>query len=262
MPNNIKDITKPESPLDSRPTGFLSLKNQRLISVLYLLTESISDKDPLKWRLRKLALDIYSIISNLDLYDLKEANLSDQINLPVIIKKINSLAILIEVLIVTGAVSQMNFSILKKEYLAVKGLLEKISLEKNSWSQYLLETETKEMSNRLLTINQKASDKIVEKSYQLPISIGQLPTVSSQNKRPVIGGSHIKTNKSSKHNQTDRQAKILSYLRGKDWTSIKDILMTVSGCSSKTIQRELNDLVAQNVLKKKGDRRWSRYSLI
>ena len=56
-------------------------------------------------------------------------------------------------------------------------------------------------------------------------------------------------------------ALIISFLKGKDWTSIKDITDAIEGCSTKTIQRELADLVHQGVLKKKGDRRWSRYLL-
>ena len=58
-----------------------------------------------------------------------------------------------------------------------------------------------------------------------------------------------------------RRSLIVSFLKGKDWTSIKDITEAIDGCSAKTIQRELSDLVHQGVLKKKGDRRWSRYLL-
>jgi len=58
-----------------------------------------------------------------------------------------------------------------------------------------------------------------------------------------------------------RRSLILDFLRGKDWTSIKDITEAIKGCSAKTIQRELADLVHHGVLKKKGDRRWSRYLL-
>ena len=42
---------------------------------------------------------------------------------------------------------------------------------------------------------------------------------------------------------------------------IKDIVMSITGCSEKTIQRELSALVAQGVLKKIGEKRWSRYEL-
>ena len=62
-------------------------------------------------------------------------------------------------------------------------------------------------------------------------------------------------------NKDARRLEIISFLKGKSWTSIKDISDAISDCSTKTIQRELADLVQKGVLKKKGDRRWSRYLL-
>jgi len=72
--------------------------------------------------------------------------------------------------------------------------------------------------------------------------------------------SHL-PHKSREVAKDSRRSLILSFLKGRDWTSIKDISEAIGGCSSKTIQRELSDLVQQGVLKKKGDRRWSRYLL-
>lgn len=43
--------------------------------------------------------------------------------------------------------------------------------------------------------------------------------------------------------------------------TIKDIALEITDCSEKTIQRELLTLVAENVLKKEGERRWSTYEL-
>jgi predicted ArsR family transcriptional regulator len=59
-----------------------------------------------------------------------------------------------------------------------------------------------------------------------------------------------------------RRQIILAHLKGQDWVSIKDISKAVSGCSVKTVQRELVDLVKSHVLEKTGERRWSRYRLV
>lgn len=61
--------------------------------------------------------------------------------------------------------------------------------------------------------------------------------------------------------KNDRAEAIIRVLRKKDNLTIKDIAAVVSGCSEKTIQRELVALVNQNVLKRVGERRWSRYLL-
>lgn len=44
--------------------------------------------------------------------------------------------------------------------------------------------------------------------------------------------------------------------------SIKDISGAVPGVSSKTVQRELAELVRLGQLKREGERRWSRYSVV
>ncbi len=61
--------------------------------------------------------------------------------------------------------------------------------------------------------------------------------------------------------KNSRRAEILGVLKGKGFLSIKDISETIKDCSEKTIQRELNSLLAEGAIKKTGDRRWSRYSL-
>jgi Fic family protein len=59
----------------------------------------------------------------------------------------------------------------------------------------------------------------------------------------------------------DRQNLIIQLLKTKSDLTIKDFISTIKGCSSKTVQRELLKLVHLGVLKKAGERRWSRYSL-
>ncbi len=61
--------------------------------------------------------------------------------------------------------------------------------------------------------------------------------------------------------QKDRRATILGLLQRKDRLSIKDVSAVIKDCSEKTIQRELLALVAQGVLVKDGERRWSTYRL-
>jgi len=58
-----------------------------------------------------------------------------------------------------------------------------------------------------------------------------------------------------------RKERIKTVLEAKGEASIKDIAEVVTDCSEKTIQRELNTLIEDNVVKRQGERRWSRYSL-
>lgn len=57
-----------------------------------------------------------------------------------------------------------------------------------------------------------------------------------------------------------RQQKILDFVKGHPASTISDIISTVTDYSEKTVQRELINLIGQNLLRREGERRWSRYS--
>jgi len=59
----------------------------------------------------------------------------------------------------------------------------------------------------------------------------------------------------------DRRTRIKTILEAKGEASIKDISEIVTDVSEKTIQRELNAMIEDNVVKREGERRWSKYSL-
>ena len=61
--------------------------------------------------------------------------------------------------------------------------------------------------------------------------------------------------------KTGRQEMIITILKGQSNLTIKDFSKVIKDCSEKTIQRELIELLEKGVIKKEGERRWSRYSL-
>ncbi|MDB5260058.1 MAG: seg [Candidatus Nomurabacteria bacterium] len=60
--------------------------------------------------------------------------------------------------------------------------------------------------------------------------------------------------------QSRRDQILALFIKGVD-ISIKDISSRIKGCSEKTIQRELNALLEDNVIDRIGEKRWSRYVL-
>ena len=88
----------------------------------------------------------------------------------------------------------------------------------------------------------------------LDIALPSLPTPHSYPKE-VIKDKSVSVKKNS------RQETILSIIRRKKEIVIKDISSLLSGVSEKTIQRELLSMVKDGILKKSGEKRWSRYSL-
>lgn len=59
-----------------------------------------------------------------------------------------------------------------------------------------------------------------------------------------------------------RGTEILAFIKKQGEASIRDIAAVIKDCSEKTIQRELNALIEEGVLKREGERRWSRYIYI
>lgn len=75
------------------------------------------------------------------------------------------------------------------------------------------------------------------------------------------GGESTKTAQSNQSNVNDRRERIKTILEAKGEASIKDISEIITDCSEKTLQRELNAMIDENIVKRQGERRWSKYSI-
>lgn len=60
----------------------------------------------------------------------------------------------------------------------------------------------------------------------------------------------------------ERQEAILEHLKQAERAKVSDFYSFFSNISSKTIQRDLQDLVAKNLLKREGEKRWTVYYLM
>jgi hypothetical protein len=67
------------------------------------------------------------------------------------------------------------------------------------------------------------------------------------------------SDKMSDKQPSERMSLILDFIKKNKRSSIKDIAVVVKGCSEKTIQRELMELIRLGLVRKEGERRWSVY---
>lgn len=63
-------------------------------------------------------------------------------------------------------------------------------------------------------------------------------------------------------NMNERQKAIMEYIKRTPRVKVSDFFTFFQGVSVKTIQRDLHDLVARNILKREGEKRWTIYSKI
>jgi predicted HTH transcriptional regulator len=60
----------------------------------------------------------------------------------------------------------------------------------------------------------------------------------------------------------ERKRKILNLVKENEWISIREIAASLKEFGEKSIQRDLLEMVEAGILKKTGDKRWRKYSLV
>jgi hypothetical protein len=166
-----------------------------------------------------------------------------------------------------GSVAQSNVAILLDEVRALANVVQQYELG----SVRTLSTMTGTvLASPTVRADQRTS-VIATQSKSHAIDTGDTPVQNaeraSQETRPIEEGQQVRNGMQHyrervQENQKDRRATILGLLQKKDRVTVRDVAAVIKDCSEKTIQRELLALVAQGVLKKEGERRWSSYVLV
>ncbi|MEX2013596.1 MAG: hypothetical protein WD897_01630 [Parcubacteria group bacterium] len=202
-------------------------KSERLASAIYLITGFFDAEEPLKWKLRALSTELVS------------ERIKDKSSITMEIFPLFSVAK------TAGLVSEMNYDILVRE-------LSQFEREAKKPLELMFPREIV-ARERTLPESQKP-EPIKDKSEYRLLDEGLLPSVVRKSK-PLKEFGAVSVKKNS------RQNVIISLLKRKKEVMIKDISSLINGCSEKTIQRELSAMVRAGILRRMGEKRWSRYSL-
>lgn len=227
--------------------AFIHSKVQKLVAACYLITDLMKDNEPLKWQIRDTGLNLLS-----DNLALLRASSSDR---KTIFDSVSCLSLelisLIEIAHIGALVSSMNFNLLQKEFSDLITLIQEKENPKALESSFVL-------SKQFLEVDKGQLDVLDNMSYKT--SFTNHNTAKIMHPTPPINRSTQKDNSTIKN--TNRRDAVIAYLRKINGeASVKDFVLVIPDCSEKTIQRELLSLVAEGVLKKTGERRWSKYSL-
>ncbi len=175
-----------------------------------------------------------------------------------------------------GFISEMNGEILLSEF---KKIREKIShrnfvfsTDKNRLSEsfFLPKEESTDFSEKDISLGSSRffnykdnieSNNQIKDSVKDNIKTNQNVLYGNKGIKSVIGIKRQDVSVNKNNSKNDRRDLILKIINKNKNSTIKDISSMISGCSEKTIQRELSALVGENVLKKTGEKRWTRYFL-
>ncbi|MEK7535467.1 MAG: hypothetical protein AAB590_00415, partial [Patescibacteria group bacterium] len=206
----------------------------RITAAIYRLTDFWDMEEPARFELRKQANKLLdAILSFTGSLETRPA-----LTIKDITDRQVALQSFFTVLNLGEQISRTNYEIIKDELLSLMILVEKYFAVRFGYlvsiSDFLKSAEI---------------DKFVLRSSALHGQIvdGKIPANNT--------GSSIVNN-------TDRKSQILNFVRKNGPSSIRDIAVMVKGCSEKTIQRELITLINSGLLKREGERRWSKYFAI
>lgn len=269
---------------------FVYTKTERIVSALYLVSNLFPDKEPIRWQFRKGGVALISGLLSLTVKPISQADISSMI-----VPELLQLLSLLDISYTAGLVSEMNFSILKRE---LDNLLETLNFKGFSGQEYTNQFVTfnkdffavsrdhfisedgvaggaesrvaffKEMDKSKKEdgviyswsdVLRIAGDKGHSKGHDSLKDKHQGFKSATGNMEPgsIAKGQNLNVSMAG----NNRQAEILKLVRSKNNLTIRDFSLVIKGCSEKTIQRELLKLVKDGVLKKEGERRWSHYSL-
>ena len=281
---------------DNNKDGYgvmIAKKSERLVTALYIVTDLVDGSEPIKNSLRKNSVTLLSSMNALMQYDIKDRT----IEFATALKSVMEIISLLHVASATGLVSEMNANLLIDGFRMLQVVLEKkqpvltkemISVDKEDTLYDKTEAYSGIVSTSYdaLTPNEiirgvdkdikfiKKTDVIVPEAKRHILDYKRQETSSNKgqdysNRPDSVHGvlmQHANSQSSSiassfqNRKQTRREQMVALFVKGVD-VSIKDIAARIKGCSEKTIQRELNSLVLDNIIERIGEKRWSRYVL-
>lgn len=250
---NPKDIMKEIQVLQTLPIFressaniYIFKKAERISIALHMVTNHVSDLEPAKKDIRKYALEL---ISHSAAY-IQAESFGRRNVIRDIARVALTLSSVLETLSATGIISEMNASIIRNELHVFIRIAE---------GESEVDNIKEKIDPELFNVPAVSSTVAVQQQRPKVRVVGSAARESNQTDRGVKDSNQ--TNGRSAPSGVSRTTSIIELLKTKTNLTVKDFMDVVTGCSEKTIQRELVRLVSVGTLVKEGERRWTRYSL-
>ncbi len=237
---------------------FVFKKTEMISTALYLLTGLMSEREPMRNQLREIANSI--VIRALEMSERIWGEDSYHKNLLADIFQVSTFCDLAHQ---AKMLSNMNYGIISTELRKLSEFLmtsssnsssAKIAFDPNMFDGNYNFSPEKSFKNNFETLDQGQ-----ESNFSLT-NKGHKDIKDSSNNNVLNKVSEVKIEKKIK-DKNSRQQIILEMLKSGVKLSIKDFAQNIKDVSEKTIQRELILMLEKGLLKKEGERRWSKYFL-
>jgi len=244
--------------------SYVSKKTEKVVTALYMVTDLMDDTEPIKDKLRRTGVDLLSETHS-DKSVLKITMFAE------------SIISFIKLASSVGLISEMNQGILDREFFSIVSELHKHKENKKNKATsdifgegfFGLTEEVERLKDMLNNDNGNYNGQTFINRQGLLNSNGQIKDNNKDMSQRIKDNEKKSNNKpeykgsagDTQRQRDSRRREIIDIIKAKKAVTIRDISAVIFGVSEKTLQRELVSLVAQNVLKKEGQKRWSRYSL-
>ncbi len=312
--NSMSNMQNTQQNQTPNSMSFVFRKSEKLTTALYMVTDIMPEREPMKWKMRETAVDLLSSVTS-SMNGLSGERMSA---LADVLKKTERLISFLDIAQASRMLSTMNASVLKKEYVALKNAIElewskifdrdRVTLSENFFTipesellnkgRRVLEDEIEDTIIKDSRMNESQGQEIshaidrVQNIHKEKFAIPKIAVRSTSTPKfqmPVnendavvkhnteIHSEHAhslqtRVNKSrheellverprTDSDKSDRRTIILALIKQRPSLSVKDFTKSIPNVSEKTIQRELLAMVAEGLLEKKGERRWSTYSI-
>jgi hypothetical protein len=234
-------------------------KAEKITAAIYLVSGLLKDEEPVKWELRDRGMELLT------------SSFTASSSLPgdknIVIQSLFTAALetisLLNVAKISNLVSEMNHRLLVREIDSILSLLRDKLTANVENAGYILSDAFFKTPNLFSTDFKSvpgagsvgSSQSLSKDKDARQTSFGDKSQITATNKAIHKGHADVQEKKN------ERQEMIISALKGQADLTIKDFSKIIKDCSEKTIQRELLHMVEVGLIKKEGERRWSRYSL-
>ncbi len=238
-------------------------KSLKVASALHLVTELFSETEPIRSSLRLEAVSLAMISAH-------QSAFKDTEQVKELIIVLDSITSLVSVLHTSNLLSDMNATILLHEVKMLMAMVQQNDAPVQHFSGAFLqelfsetaesETDTKEIKKDIPVTNYSTHQRQNLERNQTGNNGQYHNELKTKNTAPVLKKEiPVRSVKMSNTvNKIGRRESILNAIHH-NGSSIKDIAKAIKDCSEKTIQRELNALIARGMVVREGEKRWSVY---
>ena len=252
---------------------FIVKKVENFVRAIYLITNFLSDSEPLKWKLRTVSTDLIERVMSFMRDDKNKAN--EPLHRAHFFGCLSVLVSLLSVGEQGCAISEANAIILKREIqsffpifdekiFGIRGVDIVLPIaKKQGFAFHRKSARGRPRGTRKMSVR-KYNGILISPIQNIESAHNVLYNDKGHTKSSVFARKDMAQTVSTirMERRFARQKAIIDALKDKKKLTVKEILSFMGDCGEKTVQRELYELIDRGVLKKVGEKRWSAYSFV